>query len=145
MEYFSNDKLQMLAGRRNMIGYKTIPRQQLENILTNLSASTATPKAATRPKPCTPTPVPRPKKHTPDLKMCTSICHKNCTPKVQLIRKINSYSSLLQNYAPFTDCISKINYMQIDNAKVLDMVMLMYNLIKYSNNYAKTPGIILQC
>ena len=71
----------MLAGRRNMIGYKTIPRQQLENILTNLSASTATPKAATRPKPCTPTPVPRPKKHTPDLKMCTSICHKNCTPK----------------------------------------------------------------
>ena len=27
---------------------------------------------------------------------------------------------------------------QIDNAKYLDVVMLMYNLIEYSNNYLKT-------
>ena len=31
--------------------------------------------------------------------------------------------------APFTDCISKINNNQIDNAKDIDIVMPMYNLI----------------
>ena len=28
--------------------------------------------------------------------------------------------------------------MQIDNAKDIDIVMLMYDLIEYSDNYAKT-------
>ena len=43
-----------------------------------------------------------------------------------------------KNYAPFTNCISEINNTQIDNAKDIDIVMPMYNLIEYSNNYAKT-------
>ena len=38
----------------------------------------------------------------------------------------------------FTDCISEINNTQIDNSKVIDIVIQIYNLIKYSNNYAKT-------
>ena len=41
---------------------------------------------------------------------------------------------------PFTDCISKINYTQIDNAKDIDVVMPMYNLIEYSDNCSKTSG-----
>ena len=40
-----------------------------------------------------------------------------------------------KNCAPFTDCISKINNTQIDNAKDIDIVMPMYSLIEYSNNY----------
>ena len=36
--------------------------------------------------------------------------------------------------AAFTDSISEINIMQIDNAKGMDVVMSMYNLIEYSNN-----------
>ena len=36
-----------------------------------------------------------------------------------------------------TNCISEINNTQIDNAKDIDIVMLMYNLIEYSDNYAK--------
>ena len=40
-----------------------------------------------------------------------------------------------KNYAPFIDCISEINYAQIDNAKDLDVKMSMCNLIEYDNNY----------
>ena len=45
-----------------------------------------------------------------------------------------------KNCAPFTNWISKINNTQIDNAKDIDIVMPMYNLIEYSNNYSKTYG-----
>ena len=46
--------------------------------------------------------------------------------------------------APFTNCISEINNTQIDNAKDIDIVMPMYNLIEYSDNYAKTTGSLWQ-
>ena len=49
-----------------------------------------------------------------------------------------------KNCAPFTNCISEINNTQIDNAKDLDIVMPMYNLIEYSDNYAKTTGSLRQ-
>ena len=50
---------------------------------------------------------------------------------------------ILKNCGPFTDCISEINYTQIDNIKCLDAVMLMHNIIKYSDNYLKTLGNLL--
>ena len=34
-----------------------------------------------------------------------------------------------KNNAPFINCISKINVVQIDNAEDLDVVMRMYNLL----------------
>ena len=40
----------------------------------------------------------------------------------------------------FKNCASEINNTQIDNAKDIDIVMPMYNLIEYSNNYAKTSA-----
>ena len=40
---------------------------------------------------------------------------------------------IFKNCAPFTNCISKINKTQIDNAEYIDIVMPMYNLIEYSN------------
>ena len=42
---------------------------------------------------------------------------------------------MYKSCAPFTGCISKINNTQIDNAKYLDVVMSMYNLIEHSDNY----------
>ena len=47
---------------------------------------------------------------------------------------------IFKNCAPFTYCISKINNTQIDNAEYIDIVMPMYNLIEYSDNYSKTSG-----
>ena len=51
---------------------------------------------------------------------------------------------IFKNCAPFTNCISKINNTQIDNTKYIDIVMPMYNLIKYSDNYSKTSGSLWQ-
>ena len=48
------------------------------------------------------------------------------------------------NCAPFTNCISKINNTEIDNAKDIDIVMPLYNLIEYSDNYSKTSGSLWQ-
>ena len=47
---------------------------------------------------------------------------------------------LFKNCTPFTKCISRINNTDIDNAQDIDIVMSMYNLIEYSNNYSKTSG-----
>ena len=49
-----------------------------------------------------------------------------------------------KNCAPFTNCISEINNTQVDNAKDIDMVMTVCNLIEYNNNYAKTSGSLWQ-
>ena len=48
--------------------------------------------------------------------------------------------AIFKNCSPFTNCRSKINYTQIDNAEYIDIVMPMYNLIEYSDNYSKTSG-----
>ena len=45
---------------------------------------------------------------------------------------------IFKNCAPFTKCISKINDAEIDNAQDIDIVMPMYNLIEYSDNFSKT-------
>ena len=42
-----------------------------------------------------------------------------------------------KNCAPFTKCISRINNTDIDNAQDINIVMPMYNLIEYSDNYSK--------
>ena len=47
---------------------------------------------------------------------------------------------IFKNCAPFTNCISEINNTQVDNAKDIDIVIPMYNLIEYSGNYVKTSG-----
>ena len=49
-----------------------------------------------------------------------------------------------KNCAPCTDCITKINNTEVDNCQDIDIVMPMYNLIEYSDNYAKTSGSLGQ-
>ena len=51
---------------------------------------------------------------------------------------------IFKNCAPFTSCISIINNTQIDNAEYIDIVMPMYNLIEYNDNYSKTSGDLWQ-
>ena len=45
---------------------------------------------------------------------------------------------------PFTNYISKINKTEIDNGAYIDIVMPMYNLTEYSDNYSKTSGSLQQ-
>ena len=49
-----------------------------------------------------------------------------------------------RNKKVITDCISERNSKEIDHATDIDVVMPMYNLIKYSDNYSKTSGSLLQ-
>ena len=47
---------------------------------------------------------------------------------------------IFKNCALFTISISKINNTQIDKAQYIDLVILMYNLIKHGDDYSKTSG-----
>ena len=49
-----------------------------------------------------------------------------------------------KNCVPFTKCINRINNTELDNAKDIDIVMPMYNLTEYSDNYSKTSGRLWQ-
>ena len=51
---------------------------------------------------------------------------------------------IFENCAPFTKCISRINNTDTDNAQDIDIVMPMYNLIEYSDNYSRTSGSLWQ-
>ena len=51
---------------------------------------------------------------------------------------------IIKNCASFNKCISKKNITQVDNAEYIDIVMPMYNLIEYSDNYSKTSGSLWQ-
>ena len=51
---------------------------------------------------------------------------------------------IFKNRAPFTAFISEISNTQVDDAKDIDIVMPMYNLIEYSNNYSKTSVSLWQ-
>ena len=50
----------------------------------------------------------------------------------------------LKNCAPFTKCNLEINDEHIDTAENLDIVMPMYNLIEYSDNYQDSSATIYQ-
>ena len=51
---------------------------------------------------------------------------------------------IFKNCAPFTKCINRINNTNIDTAQDIDIVMPMYNVIEYSDNYSKTSGSLWQ-
>ena len=53
---------------------------------------------------------------------------------------ITSKEVIFINCAPFTNCISEINNTQVDNGEDINIVMPMYNLIEYSDNYSKIFG-----
>ena len=51
---------------------------------------------------------------------------------------------IFKNCAPFTKCLSRINNTDIDTAQDIDIVMSMYDLIEYSDNYWKKSGSLWQ-
>ena len=51
---------------------------------------------------------------------------------------------IFKNRVPSTDCISEMNNTQIDNAGHLDVVMLLYDVIEYRDNYLKISGSLWQ-
>ena len=60
------------------------------------------------------------------------------------LKKDRNLNVIFKNCAQFTDCISEINNTEIDHAKDIHVVMPMYGLIEYSDNYSKTSGSLWQ-
>ena len=56
----------------------------------------------------------------------------------------NGMQVVFKNCVPFTNCISERNNTEIDDTKEIEVVMAMYNLTEYSNNYLKTSRILWQ-
>ena len=50
----------------------------------------------------------------------------------------------LKNCAPFPKCNLEINDQHVDTAEKLDIVMPMYNLIEYSDNYQDSSATLYQ-
>ena len=49
-----------------------------------------------------------------------------------------------KNCAPFTRCVTHINDEHVETAENLDIIMPMYNVIEYSDNYADSSGSLYQ-
>ena len=50
----------------------------------------------------------------------------------------------VKNCAPFTRCVTHINDEHVEIAEILDIIMPMYNLLEYSDNYADSSGSLYQ-
>ena len=59
-----------------------------------------------------------------------------------IIKKKRDKKTTLKNNAPFRSCISKVNNTFIDKAEDLDIVMPMFNLLEYNDNYSVTSGSV---
>ena len=56
----------------------------------------------------------------------------------------NGKNIIIKNCASFADCINEIKNTQIDTAKYIDIVIPMYNLMKYRGSCSKTFGSFCQ-
>ena len=63
---------------------------------------------------------------------------------IRLTNAVNATRLALKNCAPFTKCNLEINDKHVDTAENLDIVMPMYNLIEYSDNYQDSSATLYQ-
>ena len=64
---------------------------------------------------------------------------------IRAANAVNNNTRLaLKNCAPFTKCNLEINDEHVDTAENLDIVMPMYNLIEYSDNYQDSSAMLYQ-
>ena len=63
---------------------------------------------------------------------------------IRATNAVNAIRLALTNYAPFTKYNLEINDEHVDTAQKLDIVMPMYNLIEYSDNYQDSSATLYQ-
>ena len=61
---------------------------------------------------------------------------------IRATNAVNTIRLALKNCAPFTKCNLEINDEHVDTAENLDIVMPMYNLIEYSDNYQDSSATL---
>ena len=70
------------------------------------------------------------------LLICIYSCDRRYTAEVG---DANTKAAF-KNCAPFTRCVAHINDEHVETAENLDIIMPMYNLLEYSENYADSSG-----
>ena len=63
---------------------------------------------------------------------------------IRATNALNATRLSLKNCTPFTKCNLEINDEHVDTAENLDIVIAMYNLIEYSNNYQDSSATLYQ-
>ena len=63
---------------------------------------------------------------------------------IRATNAVNATRLALKNCAPFTKCNLEVNNDYVDTAENLDIVMPMYNLIEYSDNYQGSSATLYQ-
>ena len=63
---------------------------------------------------------------------------------IRAANAVNATRLALKNCAPFTKCTLEINDEHVDTPENLDIVMPMYNLIEYSDNYQDSSATLYQ-
>ena len=63
---------------------------------------------------------------------------------IRAANAVNATRLALKNCAPFTKCNLEVNDEHVDTAENLDIVMPMYNLIEYSDNYQDSSATLYQ-
>ena len=63
---------------------------------------------------------------------------------IRATNAVNATRLALKNCAPFTKCNLELNDEHVDTAENLDIVMPMYNLIEYSDNYQDSSATLYQ-
>ena len=63
---------------------------------------------------------------------------------IRAANAVNATRLALKNCAPFTKCNLEINDEHVDTVENLDIVMPMYNLIEYSDNYQDSSATLYQ-
>ena len=63
---------------------------------------------------------------------------------IRATNAVNATRLALKNCAPFTKWNLEINYEHVDTAENLDIVMPMYNLMEYSDNYQDSSATLYQ-
>ena len=63
---------------------------------------------------------------------------------IRATNAVNATRLALKNCTPFTKCNLEINDEHVDTAENLDIVMPMYNLIEYSDNYQDSSATLYQ-
>ena len=66
------------------------------------------------------------------------------TGNVAVVGPNNNTKVTFKNCSPFRECRAEINETFLDNAEHVNIVMPMYNLIEYSNNYFDTSRSLCQ-
>ena len=66
------------------------------------------------------------------------------TGNIAVVGTDNNIKIAFKNCAPFRKCRTEINETFIDEAEHINIAMLMYNLIEYSDNYSDTSGSLWQ-